>query len=163
MTNFTTNQWAILALVLLLGWLLGLMSRSGGGKWRRAYETERSDHIATRSAHDAELATAKTRIAELERTASASAAAAASSSAMTTSRHRDDLSLIHGVGRSGESRLNDLGLHRYQDISGLTTADEAALESRIGAEPGTIARERWREQADMLANNRLDEHRRLFS
>ena len=45
MPEFTTNQWAILFLVLVLGWLLGLISRSGGKKWKRAYEAERDARI----------------------------------------------------------------------------------------------------------------------
>lgn len=55
MTPFTTNQWAVVVLVLVAGWLLGLMSRSGGGKWRRAYEDERDGHLALRRDYDAHL------------------------------------------------------------------------------------------------------------
>jgi hypothetical protein len=53
MEPFTLNQWAILALVLLLGWLLGLLSRSGGGRWRRAYEQEHRDRLAIERDRDA--------------------------------------------------------------------------------------------------------------
>ena len=76
MPTFTTNQWAILFLVLLLGWLLGLISRSGGAKWRRAYETERDARIEERREHDAALTTATARIAELERARPAAAVGA---------------------------------------------------------------------------------------
>ena len=55
---FTANQWAILALVLVLGWILGLLSRSGGGRGRRAYEEERDRHAALRTQHDAHVAAA---------------------------------------------------------------------------------------------------------
>ena len=44
---------AILALVLVAGWLLGLMSRSGGGRWKRAYEDERTAHAKLRRDYDA--------------------------------------------------------------------------------------------------------------
>ncbi len=50
--DFTTNQWAIVALVLVAGWLLGLMSRSGGGRWRRDYEAERAAHLSLRREYD---------------------------------------------------------------------------------------------------------------
>jgi len=63
MVGFTANQWAILFLVLVLGWLLGMMSRSGGARWRRAAADERAAHDKTR----AELKAAHARIAELER------------------------------------------------------------------------------------------------
>jgi predicted flap endonuclease-1-like 5' DNA nuclease len=161
MSTFTTNQWAIIGLVLVLGWLLGLLSRSGGGKWRRAYETERSDHIAARAAHDARLTAANARVAELERNLAARPAAVAP--VATGVGRQDDLALIRGIGRSGASRLHELGIHDYADLTRLSVQDEAALEDRIGAEPGTIERERWREQAEMLAAGRLDEHRRLYS
>jgi hypothetical protein len=56
MPEFTTNQWAVLFLVLVLGWLLGLMSRSGGGRWRRQYETEREARLAAERDRDERLA-----------------------------------------------------------------------------------------------------------
>ncbi|MBA3896852.1 MAG: hypothetical protein H0X36_06905 [Sphingomonadaceae bacterium] len=56
MPAFTTNQWVIVALVLVAGWLLGLMSRSGGGRWRREYEAEREAHLALRRDYEAHLA-----------------------------------------------------------------------------------------------------------
>ena len=62
MTGFTANQWAILFLVLVLGWLLGMMSRSGGRKWRRATRDERR----ARESAEARLAKANMRISELE-------------------------------------------------------------------------------------------------
>jgi predicted flap endonuclease-1-like 5' DNA nuclease len=158
--GFTTNQWAIVVLVLVLGWLLGLLSRSGSGRWRRAYEEE---HAARQSA-DAHLAAARARSTELERqlaghpvgpgTAAAIGAAAAG--------QRDDLALIRGIGRTGETQLNEAGLHRYRQIEDLSAADEAALETRLGLDPGTIARDRWREQAMLLRERRGEEHHALY-
>lgn len=60
MVTFTPTQWIILLLVLVLGWVLGLMSRSGGGRWKRELAAERELHAATRRDYEA-------RIAELER------------------------------------------------------------------------------------------------
>lgn len=159
---FTTNQWVILLLVLLLGWLLGLASRSGAGRWRREYERERAEHAALRDARDARIEAANARIAELERQAPVGVGAAGGIAAAAHGR-RDDLSLIRGVGRAGETRLNDAGLHSYRDISRMSAADEAALEGRLGLEPGLIAREQWREQAEMLVDGRHDDHRGRFA
>jgi len=53
--TFTTNQWAVLGLVLVAGWLLGMMSRSGGGRWKRAYQDERDAHLALRRDYDNHL------------------------------------------------------------------------------------------------------------
>ncbi len=58
---FTTpTQFAVLGLVLVAGWLLGLASHSGGRKWRERYVAERDAHAAARRDSDA-------RIAEIER------------------------------------------------------------------------------------------------
>lgn len=55
MENFTGNGWVILGLTLVVGWLLGLLSRSGGAKWKKAYDTERTAHLALRKEFDAHL------------------------------------------------------------------------------------------------------------
>lgn len=165
MMGFTTNQLAILFLVLLLGWLLGLVSRSGGAKWRRAYEAERDARIEEQRAHDAALATANARVAELERArpaASAPVAAAPVAKMETLDLTRDDLARINGIGAGGERRLNAAGIHRYADITGMSAAEEAALESRMGADPGYIEQERWRDQAALLADGKTEEHKATF-
>ncbi|MFS0735761.1 hypothetical protein ABC347_01810 [Sphingomonas sp. 1P06PA] len=159
--SFSTNEWGVLLLVLLLGWLFGLASRSGGRRWKREYERERAEHAALREAKDARIEAANARIAELERHAPVGVGAAGGIAAAARGK-RDDLSLIHGIGREGETRLNDAGIHRYRDISALSAKDEAALEGRMGWEPGHIERQRWREQADMLEAGRHDEHRGRF-
>ena len=65
---FTTpTQFAVLGLVLVAGWLLGLASHPGGGKWKQRYAAERDAHAAHRKDVEARLAAAETRNAELER------------------------------------------------------------------------------------------------
>ena len=67
---FTTpTQFAVLGLVLVAGWLLGLASHPGGGKWKQRYAAERDAHAAHRKDVEARLAAAETRNAELEREA----------------------------------------------------------------------------------------------
>lgn len=57
---FTTpSQFAVLALVLVAGWLFGLASHSGGQKWRDRYTTERDAHAAYRKDADARVAEAR--------------------------------------------------------------------------------------------------------
>lgn len=190
MAGFTTNQWIILALMLALGWLLGLLTASGGRKWRKAFEQERerriaadaeADRLSTRMAalegererrieleqerenHLARAQAANQRIAELEQHRAPINADTAGSIAAAASGQRDDLARIYGIGRGGEIRLNELGVHRYADIIDLSPADQAVLEGRMGAAPGTIADERWQEQADMLRNGHFDEHARRFA
>lgn len=173
MPEFTTNQWAILFLVLVLGWLLGLISRSGGKKWKRAYEAERD----ARAEEQAELESARARIAELEADRPAVAGPIATDRAgnvvveepvapVTTTEKldltRDDLSLIRGIGAAGQRRLNEEGIYRYSDITGLTPAEEADLEQRLGADEGYIEQEQWREQAALLESGQIDQHRATY-
>lgn len=160
--NFTTNQWAILVLVLVLGWVLGLLSRSGGGKWRHAYEEERDRHARLRTEHDARVAAANARIADLERHEPAVGSGTAAAVAGAAADGRDDLALIRGIDRSEETRLNNAGIHRYRDIMAMSAADEFALEARLGYSRGRIASEQWRDQAELLAASRLDEQRDRF-
>jgi predicted flap endonuclease-1-like 5' DNA nuclease len=163
--NFGTNEWVVLFLVLVLGWLLGLISRSGGAKWRRAYEAERDARIEEQRDHEAALATANARIADLETKRAGATTLLAPGRATTPETldlRRDDLSLIRGIGKSGERRLNGNGIYRYADIVNLTPADEAALEEKLGADPGYIEQEKWREQAALLDDGKADEHRATY-
>lgn len=67
MATFTPEFWLILGLTLVLGWVLGLMSRSGGGRWKRELAAEREAHAATRRDYEARIAAADKRIADYER------------------------------------------------------------------------------------------------
>ncbi|WP_374298132.1 hypothetical protein [Sphingomonas sp.] len=63
----TPTQFAVLALLFVGGWLLGLASHPGGRKWRERYTAERDAHATVRNEHDTRLSAANARIAELER------------------------------------------------------------------------------------------------
>ena len=67
MVSFTPEFWLILGLTLVLGWVLGLMSRSGGGRWKRELAAEREAHAASKRDYEARLAEADRRAAEHER------------------------------------------------------------------------------------------------
>lgn len=165
MPEFTTNQWAILFLVFVLGWLLGLISRSGGKKWKRAYEAERD----ARADEQAELEGARARVAELEAARPAAmavveepVAVAPAATPESLDLTHDDLSLIRGIGSAGQRRLNEEGIYRYSDITGMTPAEEADLEARLGADEGYIEQEQWREQAALLEAGEIDQHRATY-
>lgn len=65
--SFTPEFWMILGLTLVLGWVLGLMSRSGGGRWKRELAVEREAHAASKRDYEARIAEHDRRIAEYER------------------------------------------------------------------------------------------------
>ncbi len=159
--NFTANQWAIVGLVLVLGWLLGMLSHSGGARWRQAYEDERT---ARRDA-DVHLAGARDRIAELERQIAGHPVGPRTAAVIgaAASGQRDDLALIRGIGRTGETQLNEAGIYSYRQIEDLSAAEEASLETRLGLPAGAIAHDQWRTQAAMLREHGTDEHHALYS
>jgi predicted flap endonuclease-1-like 5' DNA nuclease len=162
--DFTINEWAIVALVFVLGWLLGLASRSDR-RWRRQYEDERAAHAALRRDHDdlqrdhrARTEAANTRIADLERHAPAVTAGTATAGAVAAaaSGYRDDLTRIEGIDAHDEIRLNEAGVHSYRDLAALSGTDAAALEGQLGYTHGRIDSQHWREQAARLADGRMD-------
>lgn len=51
----TPTQFIVLAFALVAGWLLGLASHPGGGKWKDRYATEREAHAAARRDAEAKL------------------------------------------------------------------------------------------------------------
>ena len=167
MPEFNTNQWIILALVLVLGWFLGLFTLAGGRKWRRAFELERVARIAA----DAEKDRLDARLAELEGERDRRVEVVTSrptinphnSDTIAGSGKRDDLSLLFGVGRSGEFKLNELGIYHFTDIITLSLSEESALEGQMGIAPGTIAEERWRDQAEILRKGKYEDHARMFA
>ena len=190
MPEFNTNQWIVLALVLILGWFLGLFTLAGGRKWRKAFEIERNARIAAdaenerlsaqitdlesererrialeqeRDGHLARATASNERIVELEKHRPAINPDTSGSIAAAASGGRDDLSPILGVGRSGEIKLNELGIHRFKDIITMSLNEEAALEGRMGLAPGSIAEERWRDQAEMLRKGKFDDHAKMFA
>ena len=63
----TPTQFAVLALMLVAGWFLGLASHPGGRKWRERYAAERDAHAAARKDADARVSAATARNADLER------------------------------------------------------------------------------------------------
>jgi hypothetical protein len=65
--------WLILALTLVLGWVLGLMSRSGGRRWKQELAREREEHKAAIRNRDAQIDALKARTAEMERARPATA------------------------------------------------------------------------------------------
>lgn len=55
MFDFTTDQWVAVAVIFAIGWVLGMLSRSGSGKYRKQYEDERDAHQSLRRDYDTHL------------------------------------------------------------------------------------------------------------
>lgn len=167
MAGFTIEQWIVIALILLVGLLAGAMLGSGG-KWKARYREEHARYneeheryLALERGNDARVNAANERIADLERHSPAIGAGTGAAIAGAT-RGNDDLAQIRGVDSGTEVRLNEMGFHRFRQIARLSDDESARIEGQLGAEPGRIERERWREQAEMLASGRSDEHARDY-
>ncbi|BBF70342.1 hypothetical protein [Sphingomonas bisphenolicum] len=149
MMSFNLNEVALLLVVLVIGWLLGLMM-SGRGKYRRLWQDEQAVHRSAIKERDARIEASHARIAELERQSAGPIGAGTATAVAGAVHGRDDLSRISGVSQAQELSLNEAGYHRYGQIAALNAEQEATLEARLGLKPGTIAHEDWRKQASEL-------------
>jgi predicted flap endonuclease-1-like 5' DNA nuclease len=68
----------------------------------------------------------------------------------------DALTTLKGLGPKAESRLQDLGVTRFEQIAAWTVQDVEAIDAQMGAFKGRIQRDRWVEQAKLLANGDRD-------
>lgn len=63
----------------------------------------------------------------------------------------DDLTRLKGLGPKAAGILNDLGIRRYAQLAALDSAGVARVDAALGAFKGRITRDRWIEQARLLA------------
>ncbi len=162
----TATQFAALGLTLVAGWFLGLASRSGGAKWRERYQDETLAHARTRDAADERVRALEAEVKTL-RAQVPGAAVPADDKPGAAWRGwfgwgRDNLVRIKGIDEAQARRLNELGIKTYREIEKMVPADEAALEQRLELSPGTIAAQRWREQAALLAAGNDSAHAAKF-
>lgn len=61
------------------------------------------------------------------------------------------ITILKGLGPKIEARLAELGITRVDQLAWLDDAEAAALDSRLGVFQGRMERDRWREQARLLA------------
>jgi len=64
----------------------------------------------------------------------------------------DDLTVLKGLGPKAAAQLNALGICRFEQIANWSEADAAAIDARMGAFKGRIARDQWIEQARLLVD-----------
>jgi predicted flap endonuclease-1-like 5' DNA nuclease len=68
----------------------------------------------------------------------------------------DDLQLLKGVGPKLVARLHALGIHSFAQLDGLSEAEVALLDDRLGPFKGRVARDRLVEQAHYLVRGDID-------
>ena len=73
----------------------------------------------------------------------------------------DDLEMIAGIGPKLAQTLNELGVHRFEQIANWQEADVERIDTHLNFS-GRIARENWIEQAKALAIGGRDEYVKVF-
>src|SRR5512139_18131 len=74
----------------------------------------------------------------------------------------DDLTLMKGVGAKLAAKLNENGIIRFDQLAGLTPAQQASLDARMEQFKGRIQRDRLIEQAGYLARGETAEFEAKF-
>ncbi|MBZ6379482.1 hypothetical protein B5C34_07565 [Pacificimonas flava] len=74
----------------------------------------------------------------------------------------DDLSLLKGVGPKLEQTFHDVGVWYFAQIAGWTDEELAEVDAKLGNFKGRIARDKLREQAELLAAGRVTEYEARF-
>lgn len=67
----------------------------------------------------------------------------------------DDLSRIKGLGPKLRTRLDELGVTRFDQIAAWSETDLAAIDAQLGTFAGRPAKDNWIEQARLLASDDL--------
>jgi NADH-quinone oxidoreductase subunit E len=73
----------------------------------------------------------------------------------------DNLQLISGVGPVLEGNLHALGITTWGQVAKLTPEQIAEVEGELGFK-GRVLRDRWLEQAEVLARGGVEEYRKIF-
>ena len=71
----------------------------------------------------------------------------------------DDLQEIEGIGPALEKLVNSLGFYHYDQIAAWTEADVALIDAEMKNFKGRITRDRWVEQARIIATDGLEAFR----
>ncbi|TPG40362.1 hypothetical protein EAH79_10505 [Sphingomonas koreensis] len=61
------------------------------------------------------------------------------------------LTMLKGLGPKVAARLAELGVHHVDQLAALSPAEAGALDAQLGTFSGRMARDRWIEQAQLLA------------
>jgi predicted flap endonuclease-1-like 5' DNA nuclease len=73
----------------------------------------------------------------------------------------DDLMRIKGIGPKLSARLKELGVHHYAQIAAWTPEQMAVVDAELGTFQGRPERDRWQEQARLLASGDLKAFERM--
>lgn len=143
---------AIALVILLVGIVIGYFGNDSAAVWRQRFEDERDHYADYRARSDARHARLISHSTAASPLPSAQAPDRAPPPPLPISPQRSGREITHivGIDAALADRLEALGVTTIRDIATLTLEDELALELRLGLNAGTIARDQWRSQAQLL-------------
>lgn len=160
----TNNNWPYFLLALMLGLLVGAWMWAR--RRHRVTLAEPGDAVVQRTlAREAAAVVPQAAAPAIEPVippAPPAAAMGASPFLAAPEGPADDLLLIKGVGPKLNALLISLGVHHFRQIAGWTEADVAEVDARLGTFKGRITRDRWQDQARLLAEGKMEEFARLY-
>ncbi|MGP1352401.1 MAG: hypothetical protein ACTS1Z_03690 [Parasphingopyxis sp.] len=146
-----TLLYVLIALAVLVAAVL-LLRLLGGKKDRPADRVESAETPTPPSVADTTASEVKPKEPIREAVSeSPEPSAAATPSESPASGESDPLTQIKGLGPKAGAKLNALGVTRFAQIAGWTDADVETIGAQLGDMAQRIARDRWVEQAGLLA------------
>lgn len=147
MATVASEYWIVLAVCLLLGFVVGWWA------WSR-----RGRRIEIEPASNAPGPTLKRTVSPQND----SGFPAGASPVPVGNGPGDNLLRMKGVGPKLASTLHALGITRYEQIAAWSDEDVARVDAQLGQFQGRIARDRWTEQAKLLAADNRDGFEQAF-
>lgn len=147
----TTALWALVALLAggMAGWLLRREVVPASASQRsQATEPQATEPQATTQPRQQDL---ERELAQAQRVIAGLKGARPSFLASGPCAHPDDFGAIRGVDPLAQRMLNNLGVHRYNQLAALNAEDIAWVASRMEISPARIEDEDWAGQARSLA------------
>lgn len=152
--------YAVAMAVMLVGMVLGYLANTRADVWRRRFEAERAFYADYRHRAEEQLARRPAPEREQEPPSAPAPMVLAPSppralpirplTPVSPDEATREIMRIVGISSSIADRLELLGVTTIHDLATLSHEDEMALELRLGLNAGTIARDQWRSQAQLL-------------
>ena len=78
----------------------------------------------------------------------------------TDEAHKEDLTIIKGIGPFIQEKLNELGIYTIEQISDFTISTVTKVSDAIEYFPGRIQRDFWVEQANEITSDRKEQQKK---
>ena len=147
--------FAMGVIILIIGMILGYVGNDSAETWRRRFEAERAFYADYRARNEARQMPRATNeppppIAFPPPGMPPPALPPAAPVPAAAEPGTREILRINGIDAALADRLEALGVTTIHDLATMSHEDEMALELRLGLNAGTITRDQWRSQAQLL-------------